>query len=62
MYQESLDMWAGEKWTDCVRNKGLHRANEDNKILQTIKRRKADWFDYMWRRNCLLKHFILGNI
>ena len=55
-------MWTGERWNDCARNKGFHRANEDSNIVQTIKRRKADWIGYNWRRNCLLTHFILGNI
>jgi len=33
---------AGEKWKDRVRNKGLHRSNEEMNIMQTIKRRKAN--------------------
>jgi len=40
----------------------LRRANEERNILQTIKRRKADWIGYIWRRNCLSKHCIGGKI
>jgi hypothetical protein len=29
-------------------------------ILQTIKRRKANWIGHILRRNCLLKHVIEG--
>jgi hypothetical protein len=62
MYQERFEMWTGERWKDCSRNKELRRANEERNILQTIKRRKSDWIGYIWRRNCLLKHFICGKI
>ena len=31
-------------------------------ILQTIKRRKANWIGHILRRNCLLKHVIEGKI
>jgi replicative superfamily II helicase len=44
-------------WTDRVRNEQiLQRAKEERKILQTIKRRKANWIGHSLRRNCLLKH------
>jgi len=55
-------MWTGERWNDCARNKVLHRANEERNILQILKRRNADWIGYIWRRKCLLKHFILRKI
>jgi len=29
-------------------------------ILHAVKRRKANWIDHSW--NCLVKHFIEGNI
>ena len=45
-----------------LRNKGLHRAIEERNIVQTVKRRKADWIGYIWRRNCLLKYFSGGKI
>jgi hypothetical protein len=43
-------------WTDRVRE--LHRLKEERNILQTIKRRKANWIGHGLRRNCLLKHAI----
>jgi hypothetical protein len=39
----------------------LHRVKERN-ILQTIKRRKANWTGHVLRRNCLLKHVIEGKL
>jgi hypothetical protein len=44
-----------EKW-------GNIRVKEDRNILQTIKRRKANWIGHILCRNCLLKHFIEGKI
>jgi hypothetical protein len=35
---------------------------EERSILQTVKRRKANWIGHMLRRNCLLKHVIEGKI
>ena len=50
-------------WTDRVRNeKVLHRAKEERNILHTVKRRKANWIGYIWRRNCLLKETIEGKL
>jgi DNA anti-recombination protein RmuC len=44
-------------WTYRVRNEeGLQRVKEEKNILQTIKRRKADWIGHILRRNCRLKH------
>ena len=31
-------------------------------ILQTVKRRKANWNGHILHRNCLLKHIIEGKI
>ena len=36
----------------------LLRVNKERNILQTIKRMKADWFGYIFRRKCLLKKII----
>ena len=47
-------------WTDCVRNEVLNRFKEETNILQTIKRRKANWIGHILRRNCFLKHIIEG--
>ena len=47
-------------WTDRVRNELLHRVKEERNILQTIKRRKANWIGHTLRMNCLLEHVIEG--
>ena len=49
-------------WTDRVRNEELHRDKEKGNIIQTVKRRKANWIGHILRRNCLLKHVIEGKI
>jgi hypothetical protein len=42
-----------------VRNEEvLLRVKEERSILNTIKRRKANWIGHILRRNCLLKHVI----
>jgi hypothetical protein len=51
------------RWTDRVRNEEvLHRVKEERSILNTIKRRKANWIGHILRRNCLLKHMIEGKL
>jgi hypothetical protein len=40
----------------------LQRVEEDRNILQTIKRRKADWNGHTLQRNCHLKHLTEGKI
>jgi hypothetical protein len=46
-----------------VRNEQvLHSVKEERNIVQTIKRRKANWIVYIMRRNCLLKQVIEGKI
>jgi hypothetical protein len=46
-----------------VRNEEvLHRVKEERNILQTVKRRKANWIGHVWCRNCLIKHVIEGKI
>ena len=46
-----------------MRNKEvLQRVKEEMNILQTIKRKKANWIGYILRRNCLIKHVIEGKI
>ena len=40
----------------------LHRVKGKRKILRTVRRRKANWIGQILRRNCFLKHFIVGNI
>jgi hypothetical protein len=50
-------------WTDRVRNEEvLQRVQEEMNCLQTIKKRKPNWFDHVWRRNCLRNHFVEENI
>jgi hypothetical protein len=46
-----------------VRNEEvLHRVKEERNIVHAIKRRNANWFGYILRRNCLLKHVIEGKL
>ena len=33
----------------------LLRVNEQRNILHEIRKRKANWIGYSWRRSCLLK-------
>jgi hypothetical protein len=40
----------------------LQIVKEDGNILQTTKRRKANWNGHMLYRNCLLKQIIEGKI
>jgi hypothetical protein len=50
-------------WTDHVGNEEeLRRVKAERSILQTIKRRKANWIGHILRRNCLLKQIIVGKI
>jgi hypothetical protein len=50
-------------WIDRVINvEVLHRVKEERNILQTVNRRKANWIGHILRRNCLLKHVLVGNI
>jgi hypothetical protein len=50
-------------WTDRVNNEAvLHRVKEERNILQTIRRRKANWIGHILHRNCLLSHVIEGKI
>ena len=49
--------------TNRVKNeKVLHRVKKERNILQTMKRRKANWMGHILRENCLLKHVIEGKI
>ena len=50
-------------WTDHVRNEEvLLRVNEQRNILHEIKKRNANWFGHILRRNCLLQQVIEGKI
>jgi len=50
-------------WADRVRNEEvLHSVKEERNILYTIERRKANCIGYIWRRNCLARHGIEGNM
>jgi hypothetical protein len=48
--------------TDRVRKEVLYRVKVETTILQTTRRRKANWTGHILRRNCLLKHTIEGYI
>ena len=49
-------------WTDCVRNKVLHRVKEERNILNTIRNRKASWIGHILCRNCLPNYVSEGKI
>jgi hypothetical protein len=49
-------------WTDRVRNGVLQSVKEERNILQTIKRRQANWIGHILLGYCLLKHVIEGKI
>ena len=64
---ESSEMWCCRRmkisWTDHIRNEEvLQRVKEKGNILQTIKRRNANWIVHILLRNCLLKHVFEGKI
>jgi len=49
-------------WIDRERNEEvLHRVKKERSILHTIKR-NTNWTVGIWRKNCVLKHVIEGNI
>jgi len=50
------------RWTDRVKNEEVLHRNEDRNMLQTVKRRKANWIGHILRTNCLLRHVIEGQI
>ena len=46
-----------------MRNDEVLKGDEEEKnILQTVKRRKANWFGHTLLVNCLLQHVIEGKI
>ena len=62
-YVESFHMWCWRKlakinWAVRVRNETLYGDKEERNIVNTIKRRKANWISPVLRTNCLLKHVI----
>jgi hypothetical protein len=67
-YRESSEMWCWRRLekislANRVRNEEvLQRVKEERNILQTVKRRKANWIGHILRRNCLLKHVIQGKV
>jgi len=57
------DQWRRTVWADRVRNGEVsHSVKKGRNIRQTIKRKKANWFDHMLGRNSLLKYVIEGNV
>jgi len=67
-YLENSEMWCQRRmekisWSDRVRiEEVLQRVKEERNILPRVKRRKANWFGDILRRNCVLKHVIEGKI
>ena len=50
-------------WIDRVINeKVLQRVKEDKTILQTIRKRKANWIGNILPRNCCLKRAVEGKM
>ena len=49
-------------WIDRARNGVLHRVKRKRYIVQTVKRREANWIGHMLCGNCLLKHIIKGKV
>jgi hypothetical protein len=45
-----------------VKRRSIPYSQEARNILNTIKRRKANWIGHILRRNCLLKHVIEGKL
>jgi hypothetical protein len=46
-----------------VRNEEvLQRVQDERNILQTIKRRKANWIGHILRNSCLIQYIIKGKI
>jgi hypothetical protein len=57
------DGWRRTVWADRVGNgEVLRSVKRGRNILQTIKRRKTNWFGHILGRNSLLKHVIEGNV
>jgi hypothetical protein len=66
-YLESFEAWIWRRmeeisWTNRVRNEIFHKVKVERHILNTIKRRKANWTGHILRRNCLLKSVVEGQI
>jgi hypothetical protein len=56
----SFEMWCWS-WIDHGRSEEVfRRVKGERNIVQTIKRRKANWLGHILRRNCLLKYVIEG--
>ena len=50
-------------WTLLVEiEEVFHIVKLERNILRTVTGRKARWIGHIWRRNCLLKHVIEGEI
>ena len=51
------------KWSEKVTNEQmLDRIGEKRRLLNSILRRKANWFGHIVRRNCLLHDAIEGQM
>jgi hypothetical protein len=49
-------------WTGRVRDEVSQRGTEERNILQTIKRKKANFNGHLLGTNCILKHITEGKI
>ena len=61
-----FEMWCWERmeinWTDRLKYGILLRTKNERNVLHTMRRRKPNWIDCILRRNCLMKHVVLGKI
>jgi hypothetical protein len=50
-------------WADHVKNEdALQTVKGEKKNCTRNKQRKNNWIGHIFRRNCLLKHFIAGKV
>jgi len=50
-------------WTDRVKlEEALQSVKDERNILETIKRRKANWIGHIWNRDSLQKYVIGGEM
>jgi hypothetical protein len=67
-YLGSSEMWCMTRmekisWTHRVRKKKYYTGSRgERNIVETIKRRKANWIGHILCKICLLKNVILGRI
>ena len=67
-FLKTFEMWCWRRMEETsrtyrVRNEEvLWRVKEERNVVYKIQRRKANCIGHILRRNCLLKHFVEGNV